>query len=78
MMLTHSCTLVQTVLGRLWAPGTAGTRDVTEESQGLEGGQNAFASSALQVRREFGLQKVHFHSSLEPVRVSTRLLAVVD
>ena len=37
VMLTHSCTLVQTVPGRHWAPGKAGTCDVTEESQGLEG-----------------------------------------
>lgn len=35
--LTHSPARFQIVPKRLWAPGRAGTRDVTEESQLLEG-----------------------------------------
>lgn len=62
-MLTHSSVMFSTVLGRQRVPGRAGTCDVTEECQHLEGWQTAFASYALEVRREFGLQKAHFCGS---------------
>lgn len=38
----------------------------------------AFTSYALQVRRELDLHKAHRHSSLEPVKIRTRLFVVID
>ncbi|KAK2091597.1 hypothetical protein P7K49_030881 [Saguinus oedipus] len=75
VMLTHSFARFQPVTGRQWVLGQAGTHDITGISALEWLTVSAFASYALKVGREFGLQKAHFYSSLEPVKINTRLLA---
>ena len=76
-MLMHSPMRHQIVPKQHWAPCRAGTCDVTEESQHLEGWQNAFASYTLESEGDLASRRLTF-TPVWSLSKSTHLSVVTD